>query len=290
MCRSTGAIFWETRPATIIRSDWRGEARKSSLPKRAMSKRAAAVDIISMAQQARPNCTGQIELLRAQAMTRPALVVSNWRSSIFTSSGETPSPLVPGTGIPTPQPLRPHPPPPRPLLPLQGPPLPGVDEPDEQHAEEDQHLHQPDHAQIAKGHRPRVEEYRLDIKQDEEHRDQVVADGDAFPRAADGPDAGFVGFIFGHRGAPPAQERVRAQQGCSQQHGQEEVDEDREVRGHGWYRLHRRWAKSRANSGTDHGCMIAEPLNVCQWRRRGWLPLPGKTQGPLEHPPPPPPC
>jgi len=40
-----------------------------------MSKRAAAADIISMAQQARPNCTGQMELLRAQAMTRLARVV-----------------------------------------------------------------------------------------------------------------------------------------------------------------------------------------------------------------------
>ena len=30
--RRTGAIFWETRPATIMRSAWRGEARKVSMP------------------------------------------------------------------------------------------------------------------------------------------------------------------------------------------------------------------------------------------------------------------
>src|SRR6266571_3348611 len=62
----TGAIFCERRPATIIRSAWRGEGRKTSAPKRATSKRAAAMDIISMAQQARPKPRGQMELLRAQ--------------------------------------------------------------------------------------------------------------------------------------------------------------------------------------------------------------------------------
>src|SRR5579859_3026608 len=62
----TGAIFCERRPATIIRSAWRGEGRKTSAPKRATSKRAAAMDIISMAQHARPNPSGQMELLRAQ--------------------------------------------------------------------------------------------------------------------------------------------------------------------------------------------------------------------------------
>src|SRR6202171_3478646 len=62
----TGASFCERRPATIIRSAWRGEGRKTSAPKRARSKRAAAMDIISMAQQARPKPSGQMELLRAQ--------------------------------------------------------------------------------------------------------------------------------------------------------------------------------------------------------------------------------
>src|SRR5581483_9483966 len=50
----TGAIFCETRPAMIIRSDCRGEGRNTSAPKRAMSSRDAPIDIISIAQQARP--------------------------------------------------------------------------------------------------------------------------------------------------------------------------------------------------------------------------------------------
>src|SRR3990172_12960638 len=65
--RSTGAIFCETRPATIMRSAWRGDARKTSMPKRERSLCAAPVAIISMAQQARPNDAGHIERVRAQA-------------------------------------------------------------------------------------------------------------------------------------------------------------------------------------------------------------------------------
>src|SRR5208283_4512571 len=64
--RITGAILLDTRPAMIIRSDCRGDPRNTSAPKRAMSKRDALIDIISMAQHARPNDMGQMEFLRAQ--------------------------------------------------------------------------------------------------------------------------------------------------------------------------------------------------------------------------------
>src|SRR6185295_9536430 len=62
---SIGAILMVTVPETIIRSEWRGEAH-GTIPKRSTSKRDANVAIISMAQQARPNVTGQIDDLRAQ--------------------------------------------------------------------------------------------------------------------------------------------------------------------------------------------------------------------------------
>src|SRR5437773_6647738 len=70
----TGAIFCETRPAIIIRSAWRGEPRNTSAPKRAMSKRDADMDIISMAQQAKPKLMGQSEDLRAQFTAWSSLV------------------------------------------------------------------------------------------------------------------------------------------------------------------------------------------------------------------------
>src|SRR5271157_718281 len=61
-----GIIFLVTVPDTIIRSLCRGEGRMISIPKRARSKRLAAVQIISMAQQARPNIIGQTDARRPQ--------------------------------------------------------------------------------------------------------------------------------------------------------------------------------------------------------------------------------
>src|SRR5213596_3137449 len=58
-----------------MRSDWRGEGRNNSAPKRAMSYRGIAVAIISIAQQARPKATGQSDERRAQ-LTMPSTVES----------------------------------------------------------------------------------------------------------------------------------------------------------------------------------------------------------------------
>ena len=65
----TGDIFNVTVPATIIKSDWRGLGRNTSAPNRAMSKRDVEEAIISIAQQANPNVSGQIADLRAQLNT-----------------------------------------------------------------------------------------------------------------------------------------------------------------------------------------------------------------------------
>src|SRR5690606_8224097 len=95
MVRSTGAIFWLTRPATIIRSAWRGVAEKRSIPKRAMSKRGPPTAIISMAQQARPKVAGHMEVLR----TKPTIcstVVSRTPLGSFSSRpiSRTPFPVL----------------------------------------------------------------------------------------------------------------------------------------------------------------------------------------------------
>jgi hypothetical protein len=73
--RITGAILLETRPAMIIMSDWRGDPRMTSAPKREISNREPIIDIISMAQQARPKLIGQIEFLRAQLIAQSSEVV-----------------------------------------------------------------------------------------------------------------------------------------------------------------------------------------------------------------------
>ena len=79
-----GAIFQVTVPATIIRSAWRGEARKASIPNRAMSKRPIAVAIISKAQQAKPKETGHRADLRPQLTRASTEVTSRF---CFRSSG-----------------------------------------------------------------------------------------------------------------------------------------------------------------------------------------------------------
>src|SRR5688500_6140329 len=76
MRRSTGAIFRETRPETIITSACRGLARKTSEPNRARSLRDEVAFIISMAQQARPKVAGHSEDFRAQLISESSLVVS----------------------------------------------------------------------------------------------------------------------------------------------------------------------------------------------------------------------
>src|SRR6266568_225872 len=66
MRRTARAILYVTVPATIITSDWRGENRITSEPKREMSKRLAATAISSMAQQASPMGIGHNEFFRNQ--------------------------------------------------------------------------------------------------------------------------------------------------------------------------------------------------------------------------------
>src|SRR5919204_4699654 len=97
---SMGAILIVTVPDTIMRSEWRGEAH-GTMPKRSTSKREANVAIISIAQQARPNVTGQIDELRAQLKILSVDVVTihppgKWwiASAIAASAPELASPSV----------------------------------------------------------------------------------------------------------------------------------------------------------------------------------------------------
>src|SRR5436190_5783116 len=93
--RSTGAIFLVTVPATIIRSDCRGDARKTSAPNRAMSYRDAEAAIISIAQHASPNPIGQMDDSRAQLSTRSMLVVMKLSSNRWSMSPKLRTPLRP---------------------------------------------------------------------------------------------------------------------------------------------------------------------------------------------------
>ena len=89
----TGIIFMATRPATIIRSHWRGLNRMTSAPKREMSNRLAPTAISSIPQQAVAKGIGQRLYLRHQLTTESTVVVT-----IAFSGTSTPPGLVAGTG------------------------------------------------------------------------------------------------------------------------------------------------------------------------------------------------
>src|SRR5215212_2797358 len=158
MRRSTGAIFRDRRPATIIKSDWRGDARKTSAPNRATSYREALIDIISMAQHARPNVQGQIADFRAQLTTFSTVVVRTGISicsSCCSRPKRTPARRGGGASL---QERRP---------PVEHALAPDVQIPGRENRREEHDLHVAGPPEIAHRHGPRIEEGHLDVEQEE---------------------------------------------------------------------------------------------------------------------------
>src|SRR6185312_13264975 len=96
--RSAGAILLTSVPAMIITSHWRGLDRGAK-PKRSTSYRGIAICIISIAQQARPNCIHMSEPVRAQAMRLSAVATRNplsysWLLTLV-KNGSTAAPALP---------------------------------------------------------------------------------------------------------------------------------------------------------------------------------------------------
>src|SRR6266550_5718673 len=253
MRRSGGAIFCDTRPETISRSDWRGEAWKSSIPHLDRSYWPAPDDIISIAQHASPNVAGHIDCLRAQPTARSNVVRRTPRStSSSTSSGVLPrwTPSRRSTGTAGSLPLV-HIRRLRHLLftpggqralalddllsfvrsDLAGAPVeptlaPDVDVRDEYERDEHGHLDQAEQPERAEGDRPREQEDRLDVEDDEEHRDQIELDTEAFPaRQPDRVDAAFVGRQL-HRVRAVRPEHPRCHQGADGEHPGEDGHHD----------------------------------------------------------------
>src|SRR5262249_54874975 len=65
------------------------------------------------------------------------------------------------------------------LAPLQRPLAPDVDVREQQDAEEDEELEEPEPRELVEDHGERVEEDDLDVEEDEQHRRQVEVDGEA---------------------------------------------------------------------------------------------------------------
>src|SRR5690554_2978888 len=157
-----------------MRSAWRGEARKTSMPKRERSYREVPAAIISIAQQARPKVAGHMEALRAQPANSSTVLSrkpDDW-SLIYVS----PRVLVRS-------------------VPLEAAAAPLVHERHGDQREEGQHGDEAEHRQRPEVDGPRVEEHDLDVEDDERHRDQVVLDRE--PTAADGVGGGVDAALVG---------------------------------------------------------------------------------------------
>src|SRR5262249_26389177 len=239
-----------TRPATIMRSAWRGDERMTSAPKREMSKRGAMIAIISIAQQARPNPTGQIAFARAQFTSVSTLVKRTPRStssriascsrSSMTGAGREP---VEGSEARSPGPRvrngftgrsdmtapfargqgagrRPR------SVPLQSALLQDVDVADEEHRDEQHHLDQGDPAQIAERHGPGVEEHGLDVEEDEQHGDEIELDREPLTRRAQRIDAALVGHELLAAPAPRHDEAGEQDRAPGEGQGDDHGDQD----------------------------------------------------------------
>src|SRR5205085_2405378 len=88
---------------------------------------------------------------------------------------------------------------PRAIAPLEQAFLPDIDVADQEQGDEQHHLDEDDGAQLSAGgreraedDRPRHQEDQLDVEEDEDHRDQIELDREAFARRADRVFAALV--------------------------------------------------------------------------------------------------
>src|SRR6185437_13527048 len=195
--RSAGAILLVSVPATIITSLCRGEAR-GMMPRRSRSYRGMYAWIISTAQHARPKVIGHRLPVRAQFTTLSRLATRKPLSAIspvmplITASCSGPGGkwflfqaiVVSLIGS----------------LPLQRAFAPLVDEADRQHAEKADHRPEAKRADSLQGDRPGKQEGDLEVEDDEEDGDQVVAHIEAAAGIVERLEAAFVsGQLLGVR-------------------------------------------------------------------------------------------
>src|SRR5215831_18246335 len=192
-------------PTMISRSAWRGEKRGNSAPKRAMSYFGAATDMNSMPQQAVTNGYWNREYLRAQFAAASTLVVAKSRKpTLFPPDGA----LAPDVGEGHHQ--DPH----------EHQDLAETEErrPARAHAR----VHRARAGEVAELERPRIEERRLDVEDQEHDRHLVELHLEARARAADHVGAALVGDVLGPVRPPRAD--VLGQR--RQQQREPDADED----------------------------------------------------------------
>src|SRR2546425_828108 len=177
------------------------------MPKRAKSKRLAAVAMNSMAQQAVPKGIGHRELARAQ-LTRSS-------SRVSSQLGLWPATSVVSTTCFMIQPRRVKGVRRNLSVPFQRPPFPNGDGAHGENQDEHQHLHEqeprpyPEGARLPEDRRPGEQEHGLDVEDDEEHRDEIELHGEPLARVPERRHTALVGELF-HGCGPPPRDQMRA--------------------------------------------------------------------------------
>src|SRR6266850_319297 len=117
-------------------------------------------------------------------------------------------------------------------IPVEGATPPAVQEARQEHADEHRHLDEAVKTQIAEDGRPGVQERRLDVEQDEQHRHHIEADGVALAGRLDGIHTAFVGTEV--RAALPgiAEPCRKTEEGARKHRGGDELKADRHVVDH----------------------------------------------------------
>ena len=185
MRRTIGAILIETRPERISRSAWRGEARKASKPKRAMSS-ARADDRHHLDRAAGEAEGGGEERVAARPVAAPSSVVVITRSSTYCSSS-SPSRSPRSMSRARSWRMRKLGPARRPRSPIfcgLSPIRARLGARRRRSATISSAMKttvsiEREGAERPQLHRDRVEEDDLDVEEDEQHRDQVEADPEA---------------------------------------------------------------------------------------------------------------
>src|SRR3972149_2623990 len=191
-----------------MRSSWRGDARNTSMPNRARSLCAAPVAIISIAQHARPNEAGHIDLVRAQLTALASLAVRKLEGTAARGINE-PSCNVALSGTKGRRPRIAS----RRLLgdavldyptvsgavgdiPVEGAAFPHIDQRLSEKQSEDADGPDAVPAEFGEPHCPGEEEHDLDVEDHEQHRHQVELHGEALHRLLKRDDAALVRVEF----------------------------------------------------------------------------------------------
>src|SRR6266853_1285313 len=120
--------------------------------------------------------------------------------------------------------------------PIQRAFLPHIEKAGQHQGNENQHLDESRHLVLAVHHHPGIQKYGFDIEYDEEHADQVKFHAKALSRAACGSDAALIGQVLHAVPNLLAEQKRDQQQGPSDRHGDQSLQQDREidcfVRGH----------------------------------------------------------